>query len=243
MLPWSRIETLFLDVGNTLMSIDFDWIARELHARGVDCDAGRLRRAEAAARPIVSRRIAERSSTEGDDSFVFYLRSVLAGLEEIAVSGRLEELTEALTPVLRHPGASNRLWRWVLPGVPEALARFRDLGLELVVVSNSDGSVERGLVEAGLRSHFSTVVDSARVGFEKPDPRIFAHALVVSGRDPGGVLHVGDLFHADVTGARAAGLHALLLDPFDDWLEFDCPRLPDLGVLAERLAGVRASRP
>jgi HAD superfamily hydrolase (TIGR01549 family) len=191
----------------------------------------------------VSRRIAERRSSEGEDAFAFHLRSLLAGLEPVVVSGRGAALAQELTPLLRHPGESHRLWRWLLPGVPEALACFRELGLALVVVSNSDGTVERGLRDAGLRPFFSAVVDSALVGFEKPDPRIFEHALEISGREACRVLHVGDLFAADVAGARAAGIHALLLDPFGDWRQADCTRMTDLTALAAKLREVRETGP
>jgi hypothetical protein len=50
---------------------------------------------------------------------------------------------------------------------------------------------------------------------------------------------VGDLFHADVVGACAAGVHAALLDPFGDWEELDCEMLSDLPALAERLPAAR----
>jgi FMN phosphatase YigB (HAD superfamily) len=52
-------------------------------------------------------------------------------------------------------------------------------------------------------------------------------------------VHVGDLFHADVAGARAAGVHAVLLDPYGDWPDVDCARARDLGEVAERLAQAR----
>ena len=113
------------------------------------------------------------------------------------------------------------------------------LGLPLVVVSNSDGSIGRGLAEVGLRPYFSAVVDSAEVGFEKPDPRIFEHAIRHAGVSGRRALHVGDLYDADVAGARAAGVHAVLLDPFDDWGDVDCERAPDLGAVAERLRRAR----
>jgi putative hydrolase of the HAD superfamily len=112
---------------------------------------------------------------------------------------------------------------------------MRDRGLTLVVVSNSDGTAERSLEAAGLRPYLSDVIDSAIVGYEKPDARIFEHALRHSGARPERTLHVGDLYHADVTGARAAGIHAVLLDPFDDWTGIDCDRAPDLWAVAERL--------
>jgi putative hydrolase of the HAD superfamily len=242
MIPWDEIDAVFLDAGNTLISIDFDRVASELGALGYACAAPALRRAEAAARPAVSRFVAERS-TEGADTFLFYLREIVGRLEPVAADGTaaLDRTASRLGARLRAPGEANRLWCWVLPGVPEALASLRDQGLRLLVVSNSDGSVERGLDEVGLRSYFSAVIDSAIVGFEKPDPRIFLHALERAGVPARRALHVGDLYHADVTGARAAGVNAVLLDPFDDWEGVDCERARDLLELAQRIGGARPS--
>jgi len=104
-----------------------------------------------------------------------------------------------------------------------------------VVVSNSDGTVEEGLGSAGLREHLHHVVDSAVVGAEKPDPAIFRHALDLVGARPDRTLHVGDLFSVDVLGARAAGLRAVLLDPYGDWDDVDCPLATDLRSLAHAL--------
>ena len=64
-LPLRSIDTVFLDVGNTLISIDFDWVATELTARGLAVDAETLRRAEAAARPAYSRRLFARACCGG----------------------------------------------------------------------------------------------------------------------------------------------------------------------------------
>jgi putative hydrolase of the HAD superfamily len=243
-IPWRDIQTLFLDAGNTLISIDFAWVSALLGERGVAVDAGALARAEAAARPSLSDWLADDHSTEGDDTFRFYVRNVLARVGAVAARGpgAAEELADALLPVLRRRGEADRLWRSVLPGVPAALARFRELGLQLVVVSNSDGSCERGLAAVGLRPYFDLVFDSGLVGYEKPDPRFFEHALAASGSPPERVVHVGDLFHADVRGARAAGIHPVLLDPHRDWPEVDCERARDLGELAERLAASGRAR-
>ena len=48
-------------------------------------------------------------------------------------------------------------------------------------------------------------------------------------------MHVGDLYAADVVGARAAGVHAVLLDPFGDWEGVDCATLPDIAGLSEHV--------
>lgn len=239
-IPWSTIELLFVDAGNVLVSVDFAWIAAELAARGFVCDAHELERAEAAGRPRVSARLARRSGTETRGAFLFYLETMIAGVDAAAGwdPSSLDELVREVAAVVREPGQADRLWRRVLPGVPRALERLRGLGLRLAVVSNSDGSVERSLRSLGLRDSFEHVHDSKLVGFEKPDRRLFEHALACAGATPSRTVHVGDMVAADVAGARSAGIHPVLLDPFDDWSDVDCVRVETLGALADRLAAV-----
>ena len=240
-LPLAEIDTLFLDAGGTLISMDFGRIAGELGALGHACEPEVLARSEAAARPFVSRAIMAGGSTENRDVFSVYVDLVLRRALSLADDAR-STLVSQLVPRIRFPGRSVELWSAVLPGVPEALARLREAGFRLVVVSNADGTVEEGLTRAGLRPHLHAVVDSQVVGFEKPDPRIFSHALSLFGSDPARTLHVGDMYAADVVGARAAGLHALLLDPHGDWGDVDCPVTRDVPSLARRLLEIRAGR-
>ena len=245
MIPYDRIDTVFLDVGNTLISIDFDWVAQELAMRGFPCLPANLRRAEAAARPGYSQRLFVDRLPEGTDLFLTYLEAMLGRLDVTArlPPGEREALARTLRPILRPDGRASALWKQVMPRIPNALARLRDHGLNLVVVSNSDGTCEHSLEAAGLRPYFSVVIDSAIAGFEKPDPRIFAHALARANAKPGRTLHVGDIYHADVLGARGAGIHAVLLDPYEDWTVDDCERLPDLWEVTERLTAARRYSP
>jgi putative hydrolase of the HAD superfamily len=96
----------------------------------------------------------------------------------------------------------------VLPGVSEALARLRALGLELAVVGNWDLRLPEHLDRLGLAPFFSAVVSSASAGAAKPDPRPFLAALELVAVSPERALHVGDSA-ADEDGARAAGLRFL----------------------------------
>jgi HAD superfamily hydrolase (TIGR01509 family) len=240
-IPLDRIETLFLDVGNTLVSIDFAWVQAELEVLGESVDPARLERAEAAARPLISRRLLRETEDDGQQLFTAYIEEVLG---QLLVSGevlstRPEVLAAQLVPILRAPGQTQRLWSRVLPGIPEALSRLVEAGFQLVAVSNSDGTVESGLRDQDLRRFFGPVVDSALVGYEKPDRRIFEHALRVSGAEPETTLHVGDLYDADVRGARAAGIHSALLDPYDDWRHVDCQRFRDVPELQVALCAAR----
>jgi FMN phosphatase YigB (HAD superfamily) len=48
-------------------------------------------------------------------------------------------------------------------------------------------------------------------------------------------MHVGDLYHVDVAGARAAGITPALLDTADLYPECDCLRVRSLTELVEEL--------
>lgn len=112
------------------------------------------------------------------------------------------------------------LWTWPIPGVGEHLGRLRGEGVRLAVVSNSDGSVEGSLEEAGLAGLFETVIDSHLAGVGKPDPAIFHLALDRLEVDPESAWYVGDSVFHDVGGARAAGLAgSWLIDPLGLHLE------------------------
>jgi putative hydrolase of the HAD superfamily len=92
------------------------------------------------------------------------------------------------------------------------LARARDAGACVIVVSNWDVSLVEVLGRAGLESLIDGVVVSAVVGAAKPSPVIFERALELAAADPQDCLHVGDSLAEDVAGARAAGIEAVLLD-------------------------------
>lgn len=226
-----RVETVFLDAGNTLISMDYPRIARALRDLGVQRDPMAVHRAEAASRPAVSAALARLGSTEHEDTFAFYVQTTLGFLDVPRDDGLARALLESVRP----KESSQELWCRVLPGVPAALQLLRDHGLQLAVVSNSDGTVEAGLAALGLRPLLHAVFDSAIVGAEKPDPAIFTAALAATGADPKTTVHVGDLYSADVVGARAAAVSPVLLDPFDDWNDVDCPTFHDLEALAAAL--------
>jgi HAD superfamily hydrolase (TIGR01509 family) len=236
-VPFAEIDAVFLDAGNTLLCWDYVFASELLTREGFPCAPATLARAEAAARPKLSQFIAEGRSTEGAQVFLVYVRSILDALpafQELPAPDRASAAARLLGK-LRTPEAQDRLWSHVPPDLPPALARLRERGLQLIVVSNSDGTVEAKLSAVGLRDLLHSVVDSYVVGSEKPDRAIFEHALRLAKSRPERTLHVGDLYHADVIGARGAGLHAVLLDPYGDWTDFDCERARDVPELTRRI--------
>jgi HAD superfamily hydrolase (TIGR01509 family) len=121
--------------------------------------------------------------------------------------------------------------------VVPALAALRALAVQLVVVSNANGTLRALFDRLELTPWFDVVLDSHEWGVEKPDPRLFHLALAQSHADAATTVHVGDFFHIDVEGARAAGLSdAVLFDPADLYAGAGCTRVARLTELAALVA-------
>jgi putative hydrolase of the HAD superfamily len=93
--------------------------------------------------------------------------------------------------------------------VLERLAQRYRLG----IVSNFYGNLPTVCDNAEVRRYFGVIVDSAQVGFLKPDPRIFLAAVEALGIKPSQTVMVGDSLARDMAGARAAGMAHIWLAP------------------------------
>jgi FMN phosphatase YigB (HAD superfamily) len=76
----------------------------------------------------------------------------------------------------------------------------------LGVVSNFYGNLDHVLTDAGIAELFGVIADSTRLGFFKPDVRIFKEALRKLGVVPGDAVMVGDSLEKDCAPARSLGL-------------------------------------
>lgn len=77
----------------------------------------------------------------------------------------------------------------------------------LAIVSNGFGDIQRRkLGAAGLVDRFDDVFISGELGSEKPDGRIFLHALEQLGNAPEQALFVGDNPQHDIAGATNVGI-------------------------------------
>src|SRR5262249_8854305 len=143
----------------------------------------------------------------------------------------LSDATRAALAELHDYHREDNLWETVPTDVPPTLERLRGLGLRLVVVSNANGTLHAAFRRLGLSPLVGVRMDSFHEGVEKPAPRLFQLALERAGARGDSTIHVGDLYHVDVVGARAAGLRAVLLDPVGLYEGYDCPRVRTLGEL------------
>jgi putative hydrolase of the HAD superfamily len=91
-----------------------------------------------------------------------------------------------------------------------ALEGLAEAGWRHVLLSNHVPELPDIVSGVGLGDLFEAVHTSAATGYEKPHPEAFAIALRAAG-DPRRVFMVGDNPVADVRGAEAAGIPALLV--------------------------------
>ena len=217
------LRAAFFDAGNTLVHLRLDRMAEAFAAEGLGRQVEAIRAAERRARVRLDPVVAGEGTTEGLDVMQAYLRLIL---EELGVlwDGRGPRLLTRL----RALGRVEPLWGEPDPDARAVLGELRRRGLSVGVISNSDGTAEQSLRDAGLLDAVDFVLDSHLVGVEKPDPRIFRLALTRAAVAPGEAAFVGDLYSIDVLGARRAGMIGILMDPIGAWGERDCPRARDL---------------
>jgi putative hydrolase of the HAD superfamily len=97
----------------------------------------------------------------------------------------------------------------VYPDTVPALAALGRRGWRHVVLSNHVPELPRMIAALGLGDLVDAVVTSAEIGYEKPHPEAYACAQRVCGGSAGWM--VGDNYEADVAGAEAVGLRAVLV--------------------------------
>ena len=178
--------------------------------------------------PLLVAELARRGVAIGEDEAWAALRTEIAyyrAHHDMATDReRLAELRARCTDVLRGalparardvPDLEDALLAALrfraYPEVPATLRALRDDGATLVVVSNWDVSLHEALEATGLAPLLDGAVSSAELGVAKPDPRVFERALAVAAVDASHAVHVGDSLDADVAGALAAGLRAVLV--------------------------------
>jgi putative hydrolase of the HAD superfamily len=139
-----------------------------------------------------------------------YLRYQQVVLEEIGLTNALP-MIEQIRERYQQVDHEFRLFPDVLP----AIHQLRDSGYRIGVITNVTDDPTESIESMGLKGAFEAIIASCLVGYEKPDIRIFQAALAALHADPNQAVHVGDQFLADVEGAKAAGMKAVLLDRHD----------------------------
>jgi putative hydrolase of the HAD superfamily len=201
-----RPRAILFDALGTLLTFEppAPHLRAELRAR-LDVDVG-----EQAAAVAIAAEIA------------YYRAHLHEGRDAEALAALRRRCAEAMRPALPPPAADadgELLTAALLAALrfrayedaAPVLQELRRTGVRTVVLSNWDASLHERLAETGLAPLVDGALASAELGTAKPERAAFAAALAVAGARPEEAWHVGDSLAADVAGARAAGLGAVLI--------------------------------
>jgi putative hydrolase of the HAD superfamily len=183
-------------MGGTLDG-DGHWLERFLRLYrdfGVDLPREQIRHAfdEAERRSAIDETIA---SADAQRMIELHVKWQLAHLDLSDQALERHLIGGFITPMRKAAAANVRL-----------LSSLAARGMELGVVSNACGNVQKLCDDFGYTPFLSVIVDSRCVGFCKPDPAIFAHALDKLGHAPANTMMVGDSFDRDIVPAKKIGM-------------------------------------
>lgn len=189
------------DFGQTLAELDTGMLSGRCAERGVEVPVARL---DASVMPAWRAYNTAVRAGAGGHPWQLLMRTLLTG------AGVTEVDATSLAAWLWTEQPGRNLWRRPIPGMIELVRALRRKGIPMVVTSNSEGRLAELAEELGWLDAFDAVVDSGRLGIEKPDPRIFAWSAGRVAVPPSRVVHVGDAWSADFLGALGAGMRAVL---------------------------------
>ncbi|MHC4944363.1 MAG: HAD-IA family hydrolase [Planctomycetota bacterium] len=204
------VHTVFFDAGDTLIHVRAP--LHELYTKVINehknpsFEESAVKRAMAVQLERTSL-ISDGHYRYSDGWFELYIQGML---ETLACPKPWNGIRDGLFALFDDPSSFQ-----VFPDVLPCLEKVRARGLKTAVVSNWGYRLPELFGKLGLTEFFDTIIASADVEVEKPDPSIFKHALKRTNSVPEHTMHIGDSLEADIMGARSAGIAGVLLDRHD----------------------------
>ena len=136
-------------------------------------------------------------------------RLIAQAMEATGAPALPDQMPRLVEIFLAHYRAHLADYSRPFPGVHETLARLKDAGSRLGILTNKPAELTGPLLERlALQDYFTAVYGAGRKAYSKPDPRIFRDVLEELGG--GRAVMIGDSV-TDLQTARAAGAPCILL--------------------------------
>jgi putative hydrolase of the HAD superfamily len=207
------LDVVFLDVGGPIY--DDDWYYRSLLKAIREIDPSVTD--EAYAREYEVARKAQSGSFRG------HLTRTL-----LAPDAPVDEVSARAEKYWHYPPQA------LLTDVVPCLQVLKASGYRLGVLANQQAWIREAMTRDGIAGFFDLWSVSEEIGIEKPDARIFAHALDQAGVEPSRAAMVGDRLDNDVRPAKAAGMRGIWL------LRGEAPQNPTPEQFAEADTCIRS---
>lgn len=205
-------SAILFDFGGTLAQVTPYWeylYERACNEFGVAIERARIRPALRAGWDEYQTELGPDHRQISADARAFWegkRRIQIARLQAAGVTERIGEIAERVLELDTDPSMYA-----FFPETEETLRALRARGLKLGIISNHEWELPEMIEAMGIVPLLDGIVTSARAGYRKPHPAIFAIALEQLRLDPATTLYVGDEVRADIVGARRAGLDAALI--------------------------------
>ncbi|HOJ11068.1 MAG TPA: HAD-IA family hydrolase [Clostridiales bacterium] len=127
--------------------------------------------------------------------------------------GFSQEMTSELAQLARKRFLDLSRWELYEDTIP-VLRKLQLHGWKHIIVSNHVPELDLIVSHLELDMYITDIINSAVVGFEKPNPRIYKAAFerALHAKD---IWMIGDNINADVLGAEQAGIKAILVRSMD----------------------------
>lgn len=205
-------EVIFLDAAGTLfelaepVGVTYARISRQ---HGLTVEPAALDHAFRCSWKELPAPVHPEGHPPADDDRSWWYELVDHSFEKVLGERLAPEVLQPLFTELYDHFAQAHAWS-LFPDVLPALDALRGK-VRFLAVSNFDGRLRPILSGLGLAPYFEKVIVSSEVGASKPHRRVFDAARQAANVAPERCLHIGDEEKADLLGAQAAGIPAMLV--------------------------------
>ena len=117
-----------------------------------------------------------------------------------------------------------------------SLLKYLKRKYNLHVITNGFETVQqKKIINSGLSTFFENIFTADKVGYKKPDPIIFRHALDHTQTFAHNCLMIGDSLEADVLGALNIGMQAIHFNSHNEPSHNHCPIVQNLDQITTLL--------
>jgi putative hydrolase of the HAD superfamily len=233
------IRVVFFDMGDTLTTILPSWETLFVNAcarHGIHVEHDAL---VAATREVFGALDADESrmtyeaTEEADQRYYQEINGEILRRAGAPMNDRMRTVLEHLQREFETPAHFH-----LFPDAIPTLERMRDAGYRLGIISNWSWNLPDLCDGLGITGYFEHIVTSARVGASKPHRAIYDYALHWFGAQPEECVQIGDNAVADVGGAKAVGMHGMLIDRRGQEHAAEYPVVRALAAVPEAVAGL-----
>lgn len=211
------IRKVFFDLGSTLVHYTAKWpdsfmdfatpMADYLHTSGLNFDTTQFL-------PLLRDKLVLKEPNESDG---YREKPARLMLKEIMTELGCPELEDAtIDRALRVMySISESYWKTEENVIP-ILQTLKENGIQIGVISNAadDENIQNIIDLCHLRPWLDSIISSSKLGWGKPDHKIFDYALNQLDANPAESIMVGDHLYADILGANRMGIRSVWFTRF-----------------------------